>query len=461
MAAYKTGFVASPIRQLPVEILAKIFMQLIFGRDLTDQKIYYLHVRDPRRTLTYSIKYPTPLPFLISHVCSIWRAVALSSPVLWALLETPSDGRPSSSKGITKLLQLWISRSGNMPLSLHVCSTPDGGNGDYNFMKALNKDLHRVENMSLTYWCTSVPFTELYGDAPSLRTLKLEAEGVNSTDLKFPFSSCPMLQRLEWPTFKSLLTVGADIPWTQLTHLRLDDVSPPQAASSLASCPQLVDVYFRIGASSNLTGRHIKHENLRKLVLVIAAGYKINSFIEAIILPNLTTLQIQSEPRPLSYEEALHAQTLADMLARSECHLLYLEVEYLNYNTHELLSILETPSCVGLRTLKNIAPLDFANILLTDGLLTQLSFSDSSPSNEVLCPDLDTIFFMNYAPSSPGALGQMIASRFQFGPLRSFSFYPTRYRNDHYDWRILRSLADEGYNVMVTGGYRGRRTAQY
>ena len=460
MAAFKSGSIASPIRQIPVEILTKIFMQLILDRDLTDQKIYYLHVRDPRRTLTYCIKYPTPLPFLLSHVCSIWRAVALSSPMLWALLETPSDGRPSPSKGITKLLRLWISRSGNMPLSLHVCSTPDGGNGDYNFMKALNDDLHRVENMSLTYWCTSVPFTEIYGDAPSLRTLKLEAEGVNSTDLKFPFSSCPMLQHLQWPTFTSLLTTGAGIPWAQLTHLRLDDVSPPQAASSLASCPQLVDVYFRIEASSNLTGRHFKHENLRKLVLVIAAGYKINSFIDSIILPNLTTLQIQSEPQPLSFEDALHAQTLADMLARSECHLLYLEVEYLNYTAHELRSILKTPSCLGLRRLKSIARLDFANILLTDGLLTQLSFSSTSPSDEVLCPNLDTIFFMNYAPASAGALGQMIASRFKFGSLKRFSFYPTRYRNDHYDGGILRSLADEGYNV-ATGGYRDQRTARY
>lgn len=461
MVAFKSGTVASPIRQLPVEILTKIFMQLILGRDLTDQKIYYLHVRDPRRTLTYCIKYPTPLPFLLSHVCSIWRAVVLSSPMLWALLETPSDGRLSSSKGITKLLRLWISRSGNVPLSLRVCSTPDGGNSDYNFMKALNNDLHRVENMSLTYWCTSVPFTEIYGDAPSLRTLKLEAEGVNSTNLKFPFSSCPMLQHLEWPTLTSLLTAGVDIPWAQLTHLRLDDVSPAQAASSLAYCPQLVDVYFRIEASFNLAGRHINHGNLRKLVLVIAAGHTINSFIDCIILPNLTTLHIQLEPWPPSYEDALHAQTLADMLARSKCHLLYLEVEYLNYNTHELLSVLKTPGCLGLRTLKSIARLDCANILLTDGLLTQLSFSDTSPSDEVLCPYLDTVFFMNYAPSSAGALGQMITSRFKFGSLKSFSFYPTRYRNDHYDWRILGSLADEGYNVVVTGVYRDQRTTQY
>ena len=455
MAASKSGAIAPTIQKLPVEILTKVFMQLIFGRDFPDQKIYYLHPRDPRRTLTYHLEYPTPLPFLLSHVCSIWRAVALSSPVLWTLLETPSDGRPSSSKGVTKLLRLWISRSGNMPLTLYVCSTPDGGNSDYNFMKVLSNHLHRVESMTLAYWCTSVPFTKIYGNVPSLRTLKLEVEGVNLTELKFPFSSCPMLQHLEWPTFKTSL---ADIPWAQLKRLRLNNVSAFQAASSLTSCPQLLDVRFRIEAPSNSIGCHIKHENLRKLVLIITAGYKINALVDSTILPNLTNLQIQYKPASRSHEGPLHAQTLANMLTRSECHLLYLEVEYLNYNAEELLCILETPSCSGLKTLKSTASLDFANILLTVRLLTKLSFSNTSPSDGVLCPDMDTIFLMNYAPSSAGALGQMIASRFKFGSLRSFSFYPARYRNDLDDWTILHSLADEGYRVTVPGEYRNYYT---
>lgn len=436
------GSAASPIQKLPVEILTKIFVQCIYGHDLPGQKIYYMHPRDPLRSLTY-INYPTPLPFLLSHVCSIWRAVALSSPILWALLETPSDSRKSSSKAITRLLHLWISRSGNMPLCLHVCSTPDGGSGNYNFMKALSDHLRRVENMTLTYWCTAVPFTRVYGDAPSLRSLKLETEGP-STNLQFPFYSCPQLRHLEWPSSASLLRLGTNIPWAQLTQLRLDDVTSSQAVSFLSSCPQLVDVRYKIEASPNSSRHRIKHENLRQLALIIGTGCDIHPFIDSIILPSLTNLQLEHKQNQRT--DVLRMQTLVDMLTRSECHLLHLDIAYLNYNSEEFRCILEIPSCLGLRTLKSVARIMMADIPLTDELLTQLSFSNAL-SDEVLCPDLEMISFMNYGPSSPGALGRMVASRFKYGSMKSFSFYPFRNHEYHDDWKIIHSLAKEGFDV--------------
>ncbi|KAF8326922.1 hypothetical protein F5887DRAFT_1013211 [Amanita rubescens] len=307
-----------------------------------------------------------------------------------------------------------------MPLCLYVCSTPDGASGNYNFMKTLSDHLRRIENMTLTYWCTDVPFTRIYGDAPSLRSLKLETEGP-STQLQFPFYSC------------------TNIPWAQLTQLRLDDVSPSQAASFLSSCPQLVDVHYKIEASPNSSRHHIRHENLRQLALIIGIP---------LFCRNLTNLRIEHKQNRRSDIYPLRIQTLVDMLTRSECHLLHLEIAYLNYNSEEFRCILETPSCLGLRALKSVARLRIADILLTDELLTRLSFSDALSSDDVLCPDLETIFFMNYGPSSAGALGQMVASRFKYGSMKNFSFYPFRDHEYDDDWKIIRSLAKEGFDVV-------------
>jgi len=96
-----------------------------------------------------------------------------------------------------------------------------------------------------------------------------------------------------------------------------------------------------------------------------------------------------------------------------------------------------------------------ADIPLTDELLTQLSFSDALSSDEVLCPDLETILLMNYGPSSAGALGRMVASRFKYGSMKNFSFYPFRDHKYRDDWKIIRSLAKEGFDVV---GYWGVRS---
>ncbi|KAJ7447286.1 hypothetical protein B0H11DRAFT_1696955, partial [Mycena galericulata] len=61
--------VKSPVRRIPSEILAEIFKfcvkdSLLLGRD-------------------YSIDNPRVAPLVLSHVCSLWRAIAIKTPRLW------------------------------------------------------------------------------------------------------------------------------------------------------------------------------------------------------------------------------------------------------------------------------------------------------------------------------------------------------------------------------------------
>ncbi|KAK2463870.1 hypothetical protein APHAL10511_004175 [Amanita phalloides] len=438
------------IHGLPVEILIKIFVHCIFGYDFPALKLYHLHPSDPRRTLTY-LKYPTPLSFLLSHVCSLWRDVALSSPLLWTLLETPADGRCTSSKPIINLLRLCISRSGNLPLSIYVCSTLEDGDGSQGFMKAIADHLHRVENMTLTFWRTDTPFTRIYGDAPSLRILKLESIPESMTNLKFPFSSCPMLRHLQWPHSSSLL--GSDIhiiPWAQLTHLRLGFVSTRQTISLFSYCPRLIEIHYKISSSllpdpGPGPDHRCKHKSLRKLVFIFEPGTNINAIMNYILLPKLTFLQLEIE-HTLLRDDPLSTDCLKNFLELSECRLLHLELTHLNYHSGELQSILQTPVCSGLTTLKITAHLKRADIELTGDLLTRLTCNGASTTAEVICPDLQTMFFMNYTPSSThGGVGKMVASRFKYGDLEHFAFYPLECPAE--DKKILRSYANAGYDV--------------
>ncbi|KAJ6533040.1 hypothetical protein B0H19DRAFT_877038, partial [Mycena capillaripes] len=56
---------------------------------------------------------PSPIhaPLLLAQICRQWRQIALHTPALWRCLLL-EDGRP------VELLHLWLSRCGNLPISL-------------------------------------------------------------------------------------------------------------------------------------------------------------------------------------------------------------------------------------------------------------------------------------------------------------------------------------------------------
>ncbi|KDQ62007.1 hypothetical protein JAAARDRAFT_123034, partial [Jaapia argillacea MUCL 33604] len=89
----------APIRRLPPEIISKIFAHTL-GPGLVDP-----------------LKHP--LPVLLTHVCSYWRHIALSTPTLWSSLSV--EPRYDHNSAQTKqILDEFLARSGTAPLSIFI-----------------------------------------------------------------------------------------------------------------------------------------------------------------------------------------------------------------------------------------------------------------------------------------------------------------------------------------------------
>ncbi|KAJ4479932.1 hypothetical protein J3R30DRAFT_3466926 [Lentinula aciculospora] len=104
-----------PMRILPPDILSEIFSMVCLGD--YSLKIY--------RSRPFSKESLMSSPTLVlTQVCSYWRYLAFSLPLLWSSLSIESRhlyGRPA----LTSLILAYISRSGNVPLKFYLKTDGD------------------------------------------------------------------------------------------------------------------------------------------------------------------------------------------------------------------------------------------------------------------------------------------------------------------------------------------------
>ncbi|PBK64668.1 hypothetical protein ARMSODRAFT_1087800 [Armillaria solidipes] len=149
--------VVAPIWSLPVEILAEIFILAADDGHCVDNL-------DTRQSI----------PRVVSHVCQLWRNVALSTSTLWSTLYFDDTTRRRNDPFPTELLQMYLERSKQSPLSFSVNSS-----NDVTFvLECFASDFHRLHTLEMTLclpgWKT---LSELVADVPKLTILHLSFEG--------------------------------------------------------------------------------------------------------------------------------------------------------------------------------------------------------------------------------------------------------------------------------------------
>ncbi|KAK6977978.1 F-box domain-containing protein [Favolaschia claudopus] len=220
-----------PVLTLPPEIVSEVF----------------LHFLPP---------YPDPpsftglhSPICLTHVCTQWRKIALSTPRLWRAIALGDHSWPAPEGG-TALAELWLERSGDLPLSIHVADYQDYSNGlPSTIFSPLLPHRDRWERLILTI-CETTNILAIDGPMPLLHTLHiLLAEQGLSNPLSI--HDVPCLRTLVLDDFG---TPSVNLPWSQLTSLTLQSIDVDECISILQQIPNLVDSRLRIWVEGTTQG---------------------------------------------------------------------------------------------------------------------------------------------------------------------------------------------------------------
>ncbi|KAJ7696668.1 hypothetical protein B0H17DRAFT_389621, partial [Mycena rosella] len=220
----------SPIRRIPPEILAEVF---IFCRDSSlDAASYY--ISDPREA-----------PMLLAHICSSWRLVCHGTPRLWQHVHLRSAASFRKPSFIYRIL----ARSGSLPIHLnlatlepraHAVSTP--------VISIWDRCRTRVKSIRLNIDLTDVSrLTSLNQETfPVLRSLDVNVRDAEAVDpgvaaMLSAFNDAPSLDIVnitaDSPRTESLLSA---LPWFQLTALHLQIcIDLLEARDILVQCHKL------------------------------------------------------------------------------------------------------------------------------------------------------------------------------------------------------------------------------
>ena len=310
----------SPIlRQLPPDVMSCIFEFCL--PEFTDRQLsldYYSNINETdRRDLS--------IPLSLGAICSYWREIAWSTPSLWSSLVVRVTCKLDTNIA-TDIAQEWLTRSGQLPLSIHILSE-----GFYT--KPVSALAHIINQYSSRWSDLDIPdqyyqyFHATDNLAPILKTIRLHRplDAIGYPSYKFQLT-CP---RLERASFSCLPKDGPNIQWDNLTHLTVHNMSIIDSLLVLHKTPRLVFYKisdFRIHYGHHMTAPVPVLTPLRSLQLMMKASF-IENFLNNIITPHLEELGL-----PYYYNPTI--EVITSFLRRSACSLRSLSMNFSNIPPH-------------------------------------------------------------------------------------------------------------------------------
>ncbi|KAJ7762549.1 hypothetical protein B0H16DRAFT_1529184 [Mycena metata] len=189
------------------------------------------------------------VPVLLGRICSLWRAISLSTPRPWATLHVcepysppnpgprPSDFRTRYDRRL-EAMKAWLVRSGNCPLSISLTSAQQFGDLEDDdipwgsFCRAVIPLASRWQKMR---FITPAPILVealshlAEDDVPILHSFTFRSVGVRPGELQ-PWSSVQILHGRNVSDVSISGTINPatalKLRWAELTSLTLEDLSP-------------------------------------------------------------------------------------------------------------------------------------------------------------------------------------------------------------------------------------------
>ncbi|RDB22304.1 hypothetical protein Hypma_010688 [Hypsizygus marmoreus] len=326
------------IAHLPVEILGEIFIHCLPLHECDDRYV------SPRI-------YEAPM--LLCHVCCHWRHVALSMTVLWSSFSASCwfNIKPDTFA----IVQCFLDRSQNHPLSIEF-----GDDTSPSVRQLLFANFHRWRNVSIELDDEIVK--ELLGlpvgVATQLESLSMRiGYDCEATLEKIPtiLPLFPRIRRLHFDTIQSHKSLLPNIPWTQLTHIRLQcEVSLDECVMSLGRCEKAEHIQIaHIVPSGPVRSAPVTLPYLAHFDVVLTDD--IGMFLDHFILPSLHTLQYTT-----GATTRRNVRAIESLAQRSSCTLEVLHIRDIRMLEDDLIGYLSLPC---LRSLQELDVYNIDNIL--------------------------------------------------------------------------------------------------
>ncbi|KAJ7458618.1 hypothetical protein FB451DRAFT_1508047 [Mycena latifolia] len=315
VASLKTAL--SPIRRIPPEILAEIFL---------------LCRNSSLRDVDYSVADPRHAPTVLTHVSSRWREVCMGSPRLWDHLHLQTHTAPPVA-----LLQSILARTSTLPLSVNI--------GDQNAFQLALQQHDRLEHLHF-HIRSKLPrhFFDQRNPLPLLSSLHIiVGAALNISRFLTLFNDAPQLKVLYLKSYLSMWPLASVLPWSQFTRLNLDialDLLDARDILSQCEVIQECELNGLLKSQGLAPSQHVyRLAHLHELTISLDLDYSPSPelFFDAFSFPNLRSLNIAGNDWSPDILPNLHA--------RSDCSLMNLKLHNIDLSAEDLIQFLRlTPT---------------------------------------------------------------------------------------------------------------------
>ncbi|KAJ7476269.1 hypothetical protein B0H11DRAFT_1308639 [Mycena galericulata] len=389
----------SPIRRLPTEILAEIFLWCRANN---------------LRAGNYCVADPSTAPMLLAQISSRWRNICHGTPQLWDLIHL------TTSKVSPALTAELLARSRNLPISVqlweynHIPPTATHTVGipwDY---------CDRLKRFSITSTVSFLhpDFLRQHLMFPMLTSLQIKVDGTpqlatDAVSLLTAFKNAPCLHRLCLTAdCAPALPLIFACPWSQLTHLELIlPIDLAEIRDILVQCTvlqqcNLLEVIQRRFIAPPPDTAELPY--LTKLEIDIEdADSPPDKFFEAFSFPGLQHLSIRG------YKWSPHI--LQDLCGRSHFYLESLELLHLDMSSSNLVPVL--------RCLPTLQALELVYTCIDDEPCWAFTCSPNSSSPSLTLPLLRCIGITDESDTVDGELvAAMAESLCEYGGNQNGAF---------------------------------------
>lgn len=384
----------SYISLLPPEILAEIFVHCIPDGQ-------------------FPLPYRTEAPLSLTHVSSLWRSLAISTPDLWTGLhinyKDPAEDIPAT--------ETWLSRSGDKPLSLSI-AIDFSEQPQQEILDNLCRHSKRWKHVRLEFrnlFCPPMYSLDMaLNDIEELTTFEFHARDISTINVA-PITNllacAPKLREVTWVDDLADTDTLLQLPLNRLTRLSLSMDHGTLDRQVLDACYNLE--HIRLTRPFSLTP-HLQEPLLLPKLYSINISSAITGVLDHLVLPALREVRIHGEND--SNGNDADPTPLLSLIRRSACSITSLTVSPPMTEVGLLM-------CLG-GTSASLVTLRVEGVPVGDTLLEALTCpmetetmtapeggNTTHEGGTPLCPHLEEIVLDTRVGCSSGMLASMVESR--------------------------------------------------